>query len=832
MNLGKKSAPIAVAATVAIMTTMISTAFAVSSQWNRRPSDHPWDYTLLASGGDESLTVDANMLTVAGDMRTNGDVGFEGENVSVSGLVVASGMVRSHAASYEAERTIENIDILNVNNVFSNVYGYVSSSGEMSYSDAVAANMFEVNEPLVSVSSLDLTASKNIPCEEAQEQTNKFGVFGAGFLTSVYENPSKWNEVLPIFPADTVIEGDASGNRDLLELAKKSAFIPAGEQAVSDMWTHADAIAQTAFRDHFNQSYVSSYIGQLKQDNPVFEVGTDAATTVHCSYDHSMVNPPEAAEAVNLVAMDGNFALALDGEYEDLETLRLDNWGGSQLIGSYPNLKYIYKTSWGNLNLAGDFPALECVYLPGGQLLLGNGDEGFSADRAVFINENGHIIAYTANDVAMTNCTLVTAQNIVIRGAGKGETAAIFNVENTLFAANNALAFEDMSHVDTSSYENLPVFYSYAPMSFVNCNFDMLQGCFISSNGAMGLTECDIKKLRGSLFSPYGFNAYPSNSYACVYIDTYSYNINPNINSLNTQQNGIWEIGRIAEFEHAAFPEELVAKIGNAAGFVEQVENVKNENGEYEKAFNLSGTWKKPGTMTINSHLMSEGDLNILADYLISDTKDKPVIASRSGNITITVSEDIQLNAILYAPNGKVTIQGSGTINGRIFAKEIEIDSDHFVIVGGDEDISFMGFVPPESSETKSTVDESEETIETSGHVTDETEERTEETESGTSDIGETQLTETMTEETEERTEETESSTSNVEETQPTEDATEETVEIKPTGTSYTEAEYLYDGLGRLIKVTYDAENYIEYEYDANGNITNVRKHSDTAAQK
>ncbi len=808
MKIGKKSAPVAVAAAAAIMTTMISTAFAISGQLNKQPSDNPWDYTLLASGGDESLIADANTLTVAGDMRANGSIGFDGENVSVSGLVVASGTVRSDVTSYEAGRTIENTNVLEVNNVFGDVYGYVSSSGEISYTDTVTANMYEVNEPVVAVSSLDLTTSKNIPCEDEQEQTNKFGVFGAGFLTSVYENQSKWSEVLAIYPADTVIESDESGCRDLLELAKKSAFIPVGEQAVSDTWKNSDAIATTAFQDNFNQNYVTTYISQLKQDNPVFEVGADDSTTVHCSYDNSMVNPPEAAEAVNLVAMDGNFALALDGEYEELETIRLDNWGGSQLIGSYPNLKYIYKTSWGNLNLAGDFPALECVYLPGGQLLLGNGDEGFSADKATFINENGIIITYTANDVTMTNCDLVTSQNIVIRGAGKDETAAKFNVENTLFAANNALAFEDMSNVDTASYENLPVFYSYAPMSFVNCNFEMLQGCFISSNGAMGLTECDIKTLRGYLFSPYGFNEYASNSSACVYIDTYSYNVNPNINSLNTQQNGIWEIGRIAVFEHAAFPEELVSKIGDAAGFIEQVENVKNKDGEYEKAFNLSGTWKEPGTLTVNSHLLSEGDLNISADYLISDTEETSIIASRNGNITITVNDEMKLNAILYAPNGKVTIQGPGTINGRIFAKEIQIDSDTIIISGGSEDISAMGFIPPEPSEAETTESTSDETTEASSDMTDETAESTEATESNTSetDAAETKLTEDTTEET--------------------------TTEVKPTGTVFTEAEYSYDGLGRLIKVTYNTENYIEYEYDANGNITDVKKYSDGVLQE
>ena len=34
---------------------------------------------------------------------------------------------------------------------------------------------------------------------------------------------------------------------------------------------------------------------------------------------------------------------------------------------------------------------------------------------------------------------------------------------------------------------------------------------------------------------------------------------------------------------------------------------------------------------------------------------------------------------------------------------------------------------------------------------------------------------------------------------------------------------YEYDKLGRVIKVIYDSENYIEYVYDRNGNITDVK---------
>ena len=117
-----------------------------------------------------------------------------------------------------------------------------------------------------------------------------------------------------------------------------------------------------------------------------------------------------------------------------------------------------------------------------------------------------------------------------------------------------------------------------------------------------------------------------------------------------------------------------------------------------------------------------------------------------------------------------------------------------------------MGFVPPEHSETTESI--SDETTTASSDVTDETIESTEATESSTSET-------------------------DIEETQSSEDTTEETTtEIKPTGIGFTEAEYSYDGLGRLIKVTYDAENYIEYAYDANGNITNVKKYSDGVLQE
>lgn len=38
----------------------------------------------------------------------------------------------------------------------------------------------------------------------------------------------------------------------------------------------------------------------------------------------------------------------------------------------------------------------------------------------------------------------------------------------------------------------------------------------------------------------------------------------------------------------------------------------------------------------------------------------------------------------------------------------------------------------------------------------------------------------------------------------------------------YSTPKYFYDKLGRVIKVEYDENNYIEYTYDANGNIKNT----------
>jgi YD repeat-containing protein len=192
----------------------------------------------------------------------------------------------------------------------------------------------------------------------------------------------------------------------------------------------------------------------------------------------------------------------------------------------------------------------------------------------------------------------------------------------------------------------------------------------------------------------------------------------------------------------------------------------------------------------VNTYLLSESDIWINSAYLYGGATAHAVIASRNGDVVIN-SDTINFHGIIYAPNGRVTISGSGTINGRIFAQEIVIVSDTLTIIAGDSDISHLGFIAPDSDEPP--------------------------------------VTTTPTTSTTEPTEPTSPVTS------PT--TTPTTLETTPTSTTddipaeFTDVEYEYDSLGRLIRVVFDDENYIKYEYDVNGNITRVTRVVDGIAQ-
>ena len=755
---------------------------AAVQRMRERPSNNPWDYTLISSDGNVVLNNTLHSFCVNGDIRSNGDTYMNENDFYIDGYVATSGAIFKDLLTIDIGESFTGVDMIDVPNKWDNVYSVATKNGDYEYiTENIKKNSLELERTAISESDLYIDISSDIvPDTDLSENSGKgkVGVFGAGYLASAYENYDKWKTIIPLFENDINLSEDLSGKRDLLELADKSGFIPIREQEVDNKWNNYEKLPRAAINENFSSDGVSQYINKIKQNNPVFETGNKNPVQISGTYSNDTINPTEAS-AESIVVNGGNFAL--NGNYENLEEIKLENGGGAQLIGDFPNLKYIYKTSWSNLNLAGNFPSLECIYMPGGQLLLGTADKGFSADNVTIINENGSVVVYTAQDINITNSEILSNQNILMRGAGKDAVESEFNSENTLMAAKGCVMFEDMNDCNLSRYEKLPVFYSQYPISLINCNFRLMQGLFMVKSGAIIMAASDIDTMRGFLVAQNGINEYQASSSTGFYIDTYSYNIPTGIHSLNKQPDGSERIGRISGVEYADFPTELLSKVGDAEKFLKdiQVNDVDSELGHMITT---------PGLLKINASLLSYGDININAGKIENDSKAKSVISSRNGNITINIAKEMNYHGIIYAPNGKVTIHGEGNIYGRIFAREIEVTSDSFMFEGRNIDIESFGFTETESVTTRPTevVSTTESTSATTQQVT------TISNITETSSSSETSSTTTIT--------------------------TEFTTPVDYS----SNVKYEYDNLNRVIKAVYDEENYVVYEYDANGNITKV----------
>lgn len=615
--------------------------------------------------------------------------------------------------------------------------------------------------------------------------TGKIGAFGANFFAKTYLNPDKWSQILPVMYNSSDME-----TTSLVKLGQNSNFIPLQEQGVSSTWSDYDRLPGAAITNNFFESTLTEYMSDLKSGNPVTEICSEGSTTIQAN---NSINPVEAESAKKITVEGGHFSL--NGEYNDLEEIKFNSWGGSQLIGSYPNLKYIYKTSGSDLNLVGDFPSLECIYMQGGQLLIGSGDGGFNADGVKIINDYGPVAIYTAKDVTITNSDIATTQMILVRGNGSDQLGSVFNSENTIMAAKSGVMFEDMNDSNIRRFDKLPIYYSTYPMSINNCNFKLFQGTLINNNNAIIMSNANISKFRGYMFAPDGIDEYRNSSAVGFYINTYAYNISPNINNLNKQPNGSERIGRISEFEYAKFPNELLDKISDSDKFLADLQNK-------DIGLEIGESIEKPGELAIGRYILADGDINISADTMINRENSIAVIASKSGNITINVTDIANITAIIYAPCGKVTINGNEyEIKGRIFAENIEINASLFEITGGSEDISYLGFVYDKKTDDTSSEPESSSNS-SSTEPTEDSSGGESETESSSSEP----TSESSTESTSEESSEPEESSS------------------KSSGSEsgFDNPQYEYDLLNRLVKVTYDEDNYIEYIYDANGNITKI----------
>ncbi|WP_051588802.1 RHS repeat domain-containing protein [Ruminococcus sp. NK3A76] len=805
-KLSKKQITIGVGSIAAVL----AGAIVVFANISASVDDNPWAHALLAGKTGGSIAAESNKITVNGDLRSNGKISIESDTVAVNGYAAA---VSSVNADISEDNIYDNIDSVAFPNVYDNVY---EIAGEYSVSENDAVSYSSDNLILPDMANSSEQLNINVSAETAPSADaglsigGKIGAFGAGFFAKTYSNHEKWNKIFPV-----LYKTENGETNSLVELGRNSNFIPLKEQGVGDSWSDCDELPNDAISNNFTETQLTEYISSLKTDNPVTSICSEGSVIIQAN---NTVNPESAEDAKKIVVEGGHFSL--DGDYSSLEEIRFDSWGGSQLIGSYPNLKYIYKSSWSDLNLVGDFPSLECIYMVGGQLLLGSGDQGFSADGVRIINDYGPIAIYTAKDVNITNSEIVTSQMILMRGAGADKPGSVFNSENTIMAAKYGIMFEDMNDLNVRRYSKLPVYYSVYPMSVINCNFRLLQGTFVINNNAIIMTNANIDKFRGFMFSPEGIDEYRNSSAVGFYLNTYAYNISPNINNLNKQPNGSEEIGRISSFEYAEFPRELIDKISDSTVFLADLSDPDNE-------FEIGESNKKPGELSIGKFIFADGNISISADTLVDQDNSFTVIASKHGNITINVTDSADITAIIYAPNGKVTITGGAyNIKGRIFACDIEINTDTFEITSGDEDISNLGFTYDNNNINNSSDNESSNNSD-SGE--DDNIEDSSKTDSGDDhnydDSSDADSNSDVSSDDNSSTDANDDS-SNSSPDDSIDDSSSDTDDSSSVDHNhregFTEPEYEYDLLNRLIKVTYDENNYIEYEYDANGNITEI----------
>ena len=787
-----KSKKIAVAAGITAIVT--SCAVAATAYYFNTPDSDPWKYALLSGKDGAMVEIECSDLTVDGNIRSNGNVSVSADPINISGYSVAAGTVDGAVSEDSKYENYEHILFPDVSADV--IYIASSANGVTNTSSEHRGYSIVLDDKCISDDTLTVTADNTMPAPPEQEQVSegkKIGAFGASFFSRTYSDRSRWERIFPVMYSETITTDS------LKELGKSSNFIPLGEDTVGGSWKDSDKLAGAAISQNFSDKQFDTFLSKLKSNNEVKNICSDNPEKI-TSYT-AVTDPEKATHAKSLVVEGANFTL--DGNYEELEEIRLDNWGGCQLIGSFPKLKYIYKPSYSDLNLAGDFPELECVYMNGGQLLLGTGFMGFNTDGADMVNENGPIAIYTAKDTKITNSRIATAQAVLFRGAGADKASSAADLENSVFASKQAVMFEDMNDSCQSRYEKLPVFFSVRPMSVNNCNFKLMQGTYINADSSMILVNANIDKFRGYLFSRGGIDEYRTSSSMGMYLNTYGYNRSPEINNMNKQPNGREKVGVISDIEYADLPKELISEITDTDKFLNDLKGP-------DDTLELAETDVIPGTLETGEYILAKGDITISAERITGRADGITVIASEHGDITIDAARSADINAVIYAPCGNVTITGGAyNIKGRIFAENIYIHTDSFSIDSSDIDMKALGFVynkHDDDTSSSDSVSSSDSSADSDLSVAD-TSSNDSQPDSSSSTGSEQQSSI--------------SESSSVSES--SSDSLSSSAADSTADTGFTEPEYEYDSLNRLIKVKYDENNYIEYFYDANGNITKVR---------
>ena len=654
--------------------------------------DNPWNYAVFADSIEFPMFYrSGSSVNINGDIHANNDVRAFTKTFD-AGTVEAGGEVDTAPALTTVESAVEDAKNIPLPHIYYSITALEGNKARANISqDTSAEDMLRTS--VISDEDINIDLTGSYPAD-MQIYTKKAGVFSAAFLTKMYENGDKWNDVLPAFTDEA--ESDDDGKISITDLIDNSFFAATQEETVDQTkYTNVDRLPGTTFMDNLNiGGYISSYIDEISSDMP-------SDLSDYQTLANGGINPNDAQNKIKLY-IPNNMDVTLEGDYNDLEELYIDSYNGIQLIGNFPKLKHIYAANGApNLNLAGNFSSLSGVYQKQGTMLLGTADKGFNAGGADIINENGSITLYTAKDTDISGCRLLNKTNgIAIRGGGVNGESSRFTAERALIASNHAVTMVDINDNNKNYFSEIPAIVSQASLCVINCKFKLLQGAFVTRNAGIKFANSNVDIFSGFLFAQNGIE---EQNFSGSYIDceTYDYLVQPNINTPSVNLSGT-ELGHIGKIEYARLPKRI-NDIPGMTDMLEQSMKLKNAEGKYVDHYEHGLRDDEENVI----YIMSKGNITINADVFNTPKGRRMIIASKNGNIKINAScsntegntyyNSSDFDGVLYAPKGKVEYLSDEGLNisGRVYADSCYLNGYWVAVTPTPNDLEIIGI--PES---------------------------------------------------------------------------------------------------------------------------------------
>jgi YD repeat-containing protein len=860
MKFTRRTKVIAIVLSVVVLISAVAAAIVFIPQ---NPTDNPWDYALYSFGEDKHLKSATGDLTVSGNIRTNGDIILAGNNANVLGSIITSGSMVNTLNTSSLYGVSENAGKLVHNNVYDNVYEVAGGGtnyrhGTVIYNIQTDSNLSNLknngNIPFLrGTGSSDMIFAINMDSNPKTVTIANRGGTSQGINVIANDinaiakpNHSYRIEYSGIFPNNpTALARIRVENPTGATLATVNAVNGNFTLWVEFTAEQIAADAQSGIR--YSLGNVSGNIDIVYTGIVITEI-PPVDTVIYDMQTDSNLSKLKNNSSFPFIRGSGSSDTTFElNEDSKPKTVTVANRGGTsqgiQIVAT--DINNIAKTNHlYRIEYSGIFPNNPAAVArireenpTGATLATVNAVNGsftlsvvMTAEQIAADAQAG--IRYSLGNVS-GNIDIMYTKIVITEIAPPPASAVIYDMQTDLNLSNlknngnipfmrGAGSTGTTFTVDTDSELKTVTVTERGGTS---------QGIQIIANDINTITKANhAYKIEYS-------GIFPNNSVATARIRVE----NPTGATLTTTNavNGVFTLSVVMTAEQIAADANagLRYSLGNVSGNIDivytgikiteiPVTNISNSIVHINQHITADSSLivKAADSVILNAHLLSESDLTINADYLIGGETSKSVIASRNGNITLTVSTEIDFNGIIYAPNGKVTIVGAGNINGRIFAQEIEIIADYFTITGGNEDIAYLGFItdnttPPVT--TTITTENTEPPVSTTVTATV-SETNAPPVSTNVSPPVTTTATTTVSTITTSNTNAPVTTTPNTT-TVPTSSTVTSTTTAPPVNVpEYGLVEYEYDRLGRLTKVIYDEDNYIEYKYDANGNITKI----------